>query len=135
MLCQLLYYKHSYSRLILELQLTLEAIYQQIPNCAVCSLKDPVGSPHTPSGRWSRMGGELELPPHITSALPPHLYFSQLLFYRFCLFLHLGKFLLENGCYTKKKKSSKTKIKNQFENHWQSNPFIFFRGAHFGSSR
>lgn len=71
MLCQSLYYKDSYSRIILELQLTLEAIYQQIPNCAVCSLKDPVGSPHIPSGRWSRMGGERELPPHINP--PPSL--------------------------------------------------------------
>lgn len=126
MLCQSLYYKDSYSRIILELQLTLEAIYQQIPNCAVCSLKDPVGSPHTPSGLWSRMGGELELPPHVT---PLYLYFSQLLFYRFYLFLHLGKFLLENGCYTKKKKVAKQKLKISLKTTGNPTP-LFSSGEH-----
>lgn len=54
------------------------------------------------------MGIELAVPLYII----PHLYFSQFIFYQFYLFLHLGKFLMEERVlHLKKKKWSKTKKK------------------------
>lgn len=82
---------------------------------ALCGPEVLGGPPHGPSGWWSRVCGEPEVPPH--SIPHPPLQPAPVLL---VFFLHLCTFLVEERV-LHLKNGSKTKVEDQFENYWLSN--------------